>query len=100
MSSTSNNGKGVTTKPVVALPKQQAVPAPSVGSTDVPKKKSRWDSSSNLDSLGKTTTASSVVAAALAAAVPARPPSSMMMSIPSSAVVRGAGGASAGKYIG
>jgi hypothetical protein len=100
MSSTVNSGKGVVSKPVVALPKQQAVPAQSAGSTDVPKKKSRWDSSGSLDGLGKTAAASSVVAAALAAAVPSRPPSNMMMPISSSNVVRGAGGASAGKYIG
>ena len=99
MSSTANSGKGVTSKPLLALPKQQAVPAQSVGTTDVPKKKSRWDSSGSLDGLGKTA-APSVVAAALAAAVPSRPPSGMMIPISSSAVVRGAGGASAGKYIG
>ena len=96
-----NSGKGAISKPVVALPKQQAVPAQSVGSTDAPKKKSRWDSSGSLDGLGKTAaTSSSVVAAALAAAVPSRPPTNMMMPISSSNVVRGAGGASAGKYIG
>lgn len=95
-----NSGKGVTSKPVVALPKQLALPAQSVGSKDVPKKKSRWDSSGSLDGLGKTAAASSVVAAALAAAVPSRPPSNMMMPISSANVVRGAGGASAGKYIG
>lgn len=78
-------------QPPAAVPLKGAEAA-----VDAPKKKSRWDSSSSLDGLAK----SSAVAAALAANIASRPANPVTLPFSMGGTVRGAGGASAGRFIG
>jgi hypothetical protein len=93
-----SSNKSAIVKPIPAFTGQkQSLPIQSAETVvEVPKKKSRWDSSSSLDSLAK----SSAVAAALAANIASRPANPVTLPISMGGVVRGAGGASAGRYIG
>lgn len=93
-----SSNKSAIVKPIPAFTGlKQALPIQSTESVvEIPKKKSRWDSSSSLDSLAK----SSAVAAALAANIASRPANPVTLPFSMGGAVRGAGGASAGRYIG